>query len=376
LQHLKWYVADNFLALFPPLLLALGFLAYGLQSLARPRRVLAVLCPLLVMLGAAYLLRTRSEYLGFWLVLGVAAFTLRVSHLLGVWFLLSFLPFLKLFTEQVHLAYALVPASIGLAGILEKAYPALGGASWRCRGVRHALTAVFLVALADHALNVYGSYRVIAASNRTIAAVGRWFRENVPPDAAVIGNALHLEDIRLASGGHFTGYWTVTAGIPHPTRALPDPAALARFLRENHGKRPVYFLDIDYPYTADKVGYHAHQYVRKHSVAVEKVGMVRALRVRYPYLDPFKALVPRHLISFLGSPDLENDYYRGPAQDGTPFLREVYAEYHVYRVVGTQVRGRTPGVTGQAGSIERRGCEEDRTTCETLGLPATERAEE
>jgi hypothetical protein len=32
-----------------------------------------------------------------------------------------------------------------------------------------------------------------------------------------------------------------------------------------------------------------------------------------------------------------NDFYHGPAQDGTPFMRELYAEYHVYQVTGTEV---------------------------------------
>jgi hypothetical protein len=348
LRSLKWDVPNHFLVLYPPLLLGLGALAYGVQAVslalapaATPGSRLRALRPLAVpsvlLFGAGTLYLAQSPYLGFWLVLGVAAVCARVNGLLGVWFLLSFLPFLKLFTEQVHLAYSLVPASIGLAGMLERAAPRLRGvALWR-RGVRWAVVVLFLVGVADHALNLYASHRVVAATNRVIYAMARWFRANVPAGSVVICNALHLEDIRLASGNHFAAYWTVACGIPADDKALPNPAALEKFLRANAGKRPVYFLDVDYPFTPDKEGYHSHQYVRNHNVSMEPLGKVRTLRVRYAYLDPFKKYTPRPLMSFLGAPDLENDFYRGPAQGRTRFLREVYAEYHVYRVTGTRV---------------------------------------
>jgi hypothetical protein len=55
-------------------------------------------------------------------------------------------------------------------------------------------------------------------------------------------------------------------------------------------------------------------------------------------------LTSRSYIPFLGGGDLENDFYRGPAQDGTPFMREIYAEYHVYQVTGTEVAPWDPNI--------------------------------
>jgi len=45
----------------------------------------------------------------------------------------------------------------------------------------------------------------------------------------------------------------------------------------------------------------------------------------------------RSFISFVGSPDMENDFYRGPARTGKALTREVYCEYHLYKVTGTEI---------------------------------------
>ena len=58
--------------------------------------------------------------IGVFLCLGLAVVALKQSVFLSVWFLLAFLPFLKVFTEPVHLAYAIVPASIAAAAAVEK----------------------------------------------------------------------------------------------------------------------------------------------------------------------------------------------------------------------------------------------------------------
>jgi len=43
-------------------------------------------------------------------------------------------------------------------------------------------------------------------------------------------------------------------------------------------------------------------------------------------------------VPFLGPPDEVDDYYHGPARSGTPFLREVFAASHLYKVSGGEVR--------------------------------------
>jgi hypothetical protein len=277
----------------------------------------------------------RNQGLLLWLCGGLGFAGLNRNAFLTWWFLLFFLPFLKVFTEQVHLAYSLLPASIIIVSALEELWCFLQN---RATALRYGFIFFMSLAAGDHLLNLNGSYRVVHSVNDGILEMSDWFRSNVPKGSIVVTNALHPEDIRLFSGGHITVFWTVQSGIPLPNRAVDSLTKLEALLRENKGKRNVYFLDVDYDFTRDKVRYHSHKYVRNQSVAMEKLGHIHTTQAYYPYLDPLKATVSRSYISFLGAPDLENDFYRGPAQNGTPFMRETYAEYHVYKVIGTSIR--------------------------------------
>jgi hypothetical protein len=212
------------------------------------------------------------------------------------------------------------------------------------RILRNALAFVLGIAVCDHLLNVYGSYRTVDAINSGSLAMADWFQKHVPAGSIVIGNALHIEDIRLFSGGHIVPYWTVDTGIVELKRAVETPEKLRALLKQNQNHRDVYFLDVNYNFTPDKVYYHSHKYVRNESVVMKAIGVVHTTRTKYPYLDPLRALTPRPYILFLGGGDLENDFYRGPAQDGTPFMWEIYAEYHVYQVTGTEVAPWDPNI--------------------------------
>jgi hypothetical protein len=215
----------------------------------------------------------------------------------------------------------------------------------RLRHVSRSLIALLLgVAICDHLLNVYGSYRTVRAINSGSVSVAEWFQKHIPEDSLVICNALHIEDIRLFSGGHIVPYWTVDTGIVELKRAVETPEKLRSLLKQNQNHRDVYFLAVNYNFTPDKVYYHSHKYVRNESVAMKEIGVVHTTRTKYPYLDPLRALTPRPYILFLGGGDLENDFYRGPAQDGTPFMWEIYAEYHVYQVTGTEVAPWDPNI--------------------------------
>jgi hypothetical protein len=350
---LKWDVPYHFLVLLPPSLMVLTAIGWFVPP---PRRWCTMIpeggafvaaCGLFLMWYGcitAFLFATNSPQLGLWLVLGVAATLFRIHGFLAVWFLLSFLPFLRVFTEQVHLAYALLPACIGIAASIENLFLRLRAPGWLWGGLRAAAACVVLIAVADHALNLYSSFYVVTRINQGARGVADWFEHHVPERSIVICNALHAEDIRLRSGNHFTAYWTVSAGIPHPSRDVSDPDALERVLAEHPAPASRYFLDVAFPYRPDKVGYHSHKYVREQSVRTEPCGVVHVVRARYPFLDPLKHWTPRRFMSFLGPPDLENDYYTGPARDGSFFFRELYAEYHVYSVVGSRVLPR-PGLT-------------------------------
>ena len=272
-----------------------------------------------------------------WLCFGLVLLGLRTDLFLTWWFLLFFLPFLKVFTEQVHLAYTLLPASIIVVSALQDLWLFIGGSGLVLSVCRYVFSIALAVATADHLLNPIASYHVVHSINQGISQTALWFRSNVPPDSVIISNALHAEDIRLFSDGHFKVYWTVQSGIPRNSDAVSEPKQLENLLRVESGRRDVYFLDVNFDYTPDKVHYHSHKYVHGSVVDRKDLGVIHRTSARYPFIDPIKAWVSRPYVSFLGPPDLENDFYRGPARNGAYFMREVYAEYHVYKVIGTAV---------------------------------------
>jgi hypothetical protein len=362
LSAIRWTVPVDFLTLYPPLML-IGLLIVLMMPLLKTSRMLmrsyfaksertmigsevplfaegfgfsAVFFFIFLTLSLINF-PNRPFAVALWLCAGFIFLGASRNGFLSCWFALSFIPFLRVFTEQVHLAYALLPASIIAAAALENLW---GYLRYKRFMLRIAFVGVMIIVLVDHSLNLYGSYRTVHGINRGILSVSEWLKGNVPKGSIVITNALHAEDIRLFSNAHVNVYWTVQAGIPHPSKAVDNPHKLAALLENNKPKRNVYFLDIDFPYTPEKVGYHSHQYVRNQSVEMQDLGVIYTTRVHYPYLDPLKSLVARTYTSFMGAPDLENDFYRGPAQDGSFFLREVYAEYHLYKVVSTMLKKR------------------------------------
>ena len=242
---------------------------------------------------------------------------------LGFWFLLTFLPFLKVYTEQVHLIYCLMPLSILIASALGWAYKA--------EILPRTLIIILLIPLLlDQSTNVYGTYKVVNSCNEGIIKMANWFTENTPKNSRIISNALHAEDIRLFSKKHIKVNWTVKAGVPRPDESLINADDYRQFLKNN--TENVYLLAMDFNYEDHKRGYHSHRFIKYDELYKKDYGNVYVVRARYPYVDPLKYFMPRKYMSFLGPPDLENDYYRGPSQDGAVFLREVFVRYRVIEV--------------------------------------------
>ena len=365
---IRWNAPWHFLPLFPPSLwLLAGVEAWRRirtehESVDQPRsnwlgrfetlvQRLALPYWLWTLLALSVLHAVSQEscfhdYLGLTLGLGLAALGMSRDVFLGCWFLSMYLPIVRVFAEHVHFLYAMPPAAIIFAESMESLFLRLRGRPLLLWG-RYALAAVLVVIGLDQLLNVYGAYKANRAIYGGIDVVAAWFARNVPADAAVVSNAIHGEEIKWHSNNHFEMYWTVNTGIAEPRRALPEPAQLEHLL----GKRdahPVYFLDVDFDYTPDKVFYHQHKYVHQAEIARRDLGVVHFTHVRYPFADPLRYLVPRMYQPFLGAPDLENDFARKRSVDH-PFRHEIYAVYHVYEVTGSRI---TPKLGGQVELVQ------------------------
>jgi len=255
------------------------------------------------------------------------------------WFLLSFVPFLKLFTEHVHLMYALVPGSILAAVLLRDLH---AGIRARARWLRPVFAAAVVLTVCDQCTNFIATHvatvRIIDGYRAVADAIARDTR----PGDVIVANFPGSEEVRYHSRGRNTIYFTVGDGVPHHKRVVDEPAELQRLLDATRPRRDVYFLAVEFDYLPGKAFFHPHKYVRFNTVESRLVGVLHETRAAFPFLDPVKRLIPREFLPFPASPDLMNDFYFGPARDGRPFRREVYARYELYRVTGRKVDGWLP----------------------------------
>jgi hypothetical protein len=320
-------ISLTFLALFPPSLVIIAYVGFLLGSPHDARgRKLAVGTALLTMVAF------RLVGLGVWsaFALGLAIPGAVISPLLGLWLFLTLVPFFLVYTEIVHLAYPVVPASIIIAAGLERL--------WRMAmrpALRRAVAACLAILVLDQALNVYSTWHVMRAVRSGLTATANELRGRVPKGATVVANTVNALDLVLFSEGWFDARFSVGAGSPG-SLVVDTTTALADLIKAKPGE--VYFLDTEQFLLPMKIAYHSHKFVRHRNVDMDDLGTIGVTEAMYPYLDPLALLIGRPYVPFLGPPDEVNDYYHGPARSGAPFLREVYSAFHLYRVTGNEVR--------------------------------------
>jgi hypothetical protein len=251
-----------------------------------------------------------------------------------IFFAGSFLPFLKLFNSQVHLAYSLMPLSVLIAGQVEYIFRRQG--PLQRSGRRGVLIAIVTIAVLDHATNIYTVRHVTQDIYGTIISLAGWFQQEVPKGTVVISNAHHLEDIRMYSSGHIDP-WAAVGGIPDRTKWLYGPDDYHRFFGSNQ-RQPVFLLDVRKPKLAGQRGRErVLREVRDPIFGIEMIGKLAHVSSVYFFVDPLRLLLPTRVTAWTGPPDLEFDFYRGPRLKRTPFLREVAVGYYLYRVTGDRV---------------------------------------
>jgi hypothetical protein len=358
-EPLRWQAGWHFVPLLPPSLWLLGL---GAALLVIPRGdhvqswfgALRRWSRFLLMPGvlalAVLLACYGSPCAGVILCLLVPALAWRQdAPFLAVWFLILFLPMLRVFTEHIHFLYALLPAALILARASESLWLTFAeqrrGEIW----LRRAVLTVALVAAADQALVLYGTYRTMHATYDGIDAVASQLRPLVRRHDTVVSNVLHSEEIWYRAGYGYRNFMAILWGIPDQNRCVAASADFLALLRDPQ-RGDIYLLDVDFDYLHSKRG-HRHKYVHSFDMAKDDLGRLHETRLYYPYCDPLRPLIPREYVPFLGAPDLVNDFYCGPAQNGRWFCYEIHAVYHLHRVTG---RAMTPLRDGPV-SLEEEG---------------------
>lgn len=363
IRQLRWGVSSFFVALFPPTLVVLAFFGFCFKSaqgalgailelgrggfrnpggplwkLAGSRFVVGSFCLGGVILVSSILIKRGHlpwHVVDAWIAAAFILYGWALSSLLGLWMAATLLPFYKVFTEIVHLAYPMVPGSIIVAAGLRECWRAarlLEGTSGKL--LTRAFAGIVALLLVDQALNVYGVWYVVQQCNSGMQTVAAALKREIPRGSVVLSNVMHLYDIDRYAGHWVQAYFTMRGGVGGPFADTPD--TVSQLLQAHPDS--VYLLDADQPYEPGQYMYHSHPLVRAHAVDWIDLGSVHETKAFYPYVDPLDFFVRRPFVPFLGSPDLVQDFYHGRAMDRRPFLREVYVNYHLYRVVGTAVR--------------------------------------
>lgn len=345
----RWFAAWHFLPLLPPMLVAVGIGAAVWQSGAgarallqqRPRFSFESLfnAAVVLWLGITVLMLVRASFLhreeeaarfGTLLMLGLPMAVLRKHPALALWFGVTFLPVLRVFTEHVHFMYAMVPASIIAVVAVKEFHALVPCAGTPERALRWSLVGLLALSTLDQCCHIPASRSVAESQYRGIHDVVRTLTERLPRGSFVVTNVVHGVEIAWRANNHINLKTSVSAGVePYwSVEAVPEMVGL---LEAHPGG--VYLLDCDFDYLPNKQ-YHRHKYVHSYDLEKEDLGIIHTTSAQYVYLDPLRYFVPRRFMPFLGAPDLENDFYTGPGRRPGLFRSEMYVEYHLFRVTG------------------------------------------
>ncbi len=275
--------------------------------------------------------------------LGVLAFILiawMVDRRLAIWTAVFLAPFYLVYTERVHLAYVTMPLSIVVAALLEKCWLAQFGVKPR-RLMRFTVGVAIAMGVLDAGANPIAVRMVMTQVSDGIGMVARKLNEKASDKpVAIVGNALHVDDLRLYLDGGYQVLWTIPSGHDRPQDVVETPEQLAKFLKAKLPTTDVYFLDTRQNYLPAKKYYHQHRFVAACSVPLEDLGSLHLTRAEYFMPDPLRWFGSREFFAFLGPPDLVDDFYYGPSP--RLFFGRVEADYHLYKVTSPQVRSWLP----------------------------------
>lgn len=260
-----------------------------------------------------------------------------VDRRLAVWIAVFLAPFYLVYTERVHLAYVMMPVSIVVASVLERCWAVQSFGGKPRRLLRWAAGIALVVGVLDASTNPVAVRLVMSRISNGIETVAFKISER-PSDrpVAIIGNALHVDDLRLYLDGGYQILWTIPSGHDRPQDVTETPEQLTKFLNAKLPTTDVYFLDIKQDYLPEKKGYHQHRFVAGCSVNTADLGLLHLTRAEYFMPDPLRWLGRREFYPFLGPPDLVDDFYYGPSP--RPFFGRVEAEYHLYKVGSSEAK--------------------------------------
>ncbi len=358
---IKEEVSRHLLSIPSPSLLILtfsGFVSLALLNLQRQivagKLNLEVIIGLIAsMLGLITLAGIAATH-AFWPyhcgVLTLILIAWVIDRRLAVWITVYLGPFYLVYTERLHLAYVMMPLSIVVAAVLEQCWAAQPFSGKPRMLVRYGAGIAITIGALDAFANPIAVREVMSQISNGVESVARKIGER-PSDrpVAIIGNAVHVDELRLYLNSNYQLLWTIPTGHDRPQDVVETPEQLEKFLQAKLPTTDVYFLDFKQDYLPRKKSYHQHRFVAGCTANTEDLGALHLTRAEYFMPDPLRWFGSREYFAFFGPPDLVDDFYYGPSP--RPLFGKVEVDYHLYKVTSPEVKNWIP--LGPVGVIEK-----------------------
>jgi hypothetical protein len=357
LSQLRWDAFYHLIALFSPLLWIIGLFSIctkkfdyksifilsktittGFIAVMQKIRITKIypiflsLCFLISSWGiihydfsSIYIITTLTFYLL------IATYILPKSPVLFLYALFSFLPFLKIYLHEVHLAYAVAPMSIVLIYLLKQASNFVtnnSGNIFSKKWFGYILVLIIGIVIADSLCNVIANYKALNGIYDGIENRATWLKKNTPKNSIVVSNFIDLRDMTLYAPNHFQPYFSLANWEKNQVNTGSKFIAM---FEEKSPQTSIYLLGAVFPRLANKYNYHHLHYLAILQDSSPQHYLF-STRVVYPYFDPFKYFLPNELTSYPGPPDLVDDYKVVKERSGVPFIREIFADYLLLKI--------------------------------------------
>ncbi|MCK9395012.1 MAG: hypothetical protein M0Q44_05425 [Methylobacter sp.] len=264
-----------------------------------------------------------------------------VDRRLAVWIAVYLGPFYLVYTERLHLAYVMMPLSIVVVAVLEQCWAAQPFSGKPRILVRYGAGIAIAIGVLDAFANPIAVREVMSQISDGVEIVADKIGER-PSErpVAIIGNAVHVDELRLYLNNNYQLLWTIPTGHDRPQDVVETPEQLEKFLKAKLPTTDVYFLDFKQDYLPRKKDYHQHRFVAACSVNTDDLGSLRLTRAEYFMPDPLRWFGKREYFAFFGPPDLVDDFYYGPSP--RPLFGKVEVDYHLYKVTSSEVKNWLP----------------------------------
>ena len=350
---IKHEVSRHFISILSPTLLALTLVGFITVVVGRFRQtdcknkfsienifaqgiaVLGIFILISMLLPSVW--RLDSSWLYHCAVLVVLLIAWLIDKRLTIWIAVYLGPFYLVYTERVHLAYVMMPLSITLIAVLERCWNVKQIRETPHKLMRIMVSVALVIGLVDAISNPMAVRLVMNHISTGIEKVAQNVK-TLPSERpiSIIGNALHVDDLRMYLDEGYQLLWTIPTGHARPKDVTETPAQLEKFLKAKLPTTDVYFLDMRYDFIPFKKGYHQHRFVAGCSVSMENLGMIHLTQAEYLIPDPLRWFTKREYYAFLGPPDLVDDFYYGPSKH--LIFGRVGVEYHLYKVSSSEVK--------------------------------------